>query len=75
MEEVLSFFPIETLICLALMPFEIFFIMKSATDLEIYFSIKSAMKNRRQEFIYSILADAVLLTMLIIVIKYLKDVI
>lgn len=63
MEEVLSFFPIETIICLSLMPFEIFFIIKSAT------------KNRRQEFIYTNLAVAVLLVMLIILIKYLKDVI
>lgn len=63
MKEILSFFPIETIICFALLPLEMFFIIKSATQ------------NRRQEFIYSLLSEAVLLIMLIITVKYLKDVI
>lgn len=63
MKEILSFFPIETIICFALLPLEIFLIIKSATQ------------NRRQEIIYTNLAAAVLLIMFIITVKYLKDVI
>lgn len=63
METLLSIFPIESIIVLALTP------------LEIFFTIKSATKNRRQELIYTNLAVAVLLIMVIITIKYLKDVI
>ena len=63
MKNVLSFFPIETIICLALLTLEIFLIIKSATQ------------NRRHEIIYTNLAVAVLLIMFIITVKYLKGVI
>lgn len=63
MEELLSLFPIESIIVLALTLVEIFLMSKSAT------------KNRRQEIIYTNLAVVVLLIMLIIMVKYLKDVI
>lgn len=63
MEEILSFFTVETIACLTLVPLDIFFLIKSTTP------------NKRKELIYTILTVTVLLVMLILLIKYLKNII
>lgn len=63
MEEILSFFTAEAIVCLALVPLDIFFLIKSMTP------------NKRKELIYTILTVTVLLVMLILLIEYLKNII
>lgn len=63
MEEILSFFTAEAIVCLALVPLDVFLLVKSATQ------------NKQKEFKYTVLAVIVLLFMLVLIIKYLKDII
>lgn len=63
MKEILSFFTAETILCLLLVPLDIFFLVKSATQ------------NKQKEFKYTVLAVIVLLFMLVLIIKYLKYII
>ena len=63
MEEILSFFTAEAIVCLALVPLDIFFLIKSMTP------------NKRKELIYTILTVTVSLVMLILLIEYLKNII
>lgn len=63
MEEILSFFTAEAIVCLALVLLDIFFLIKSMTP------------NKRKELIYTILTVTVLLVMLILLIEYLKNII
>ena len=63
MEEILSFFTAEAIVCLALVPLDIFLLIKSMTP------------NKRKELIYTILTVTVLLVMLILLIEYLKNII
>lgn len=63
MEEILSFFTAEAIVCLTLVPLDIFFLIKSMTP------------NKRKELIYTILTVTVLLAMLILLIEYLKNII
>ena len=63
MDEILSFFTAEAIVCLALVPLDIFFLIKSMTP------------NKRKELIYTILTVTVLLVMLILLIEYLKNII
>lgn len=63
MDEILSFFTTESLISLALVPFGIFFLIKSITP------------NKKKEHIYTILTAIVLLIILALLIRYLKNII
>ena len=63
MEEILSFFTAEAIVCLALVPLDIFFLIKSMTP------------NKRKELIYTILTVTVLLVISILLIEYLKNII
>lgn len=63
MDEILSFFTVETIVCLALVPLDIFFLIGSITP------------NKKKERIYTILTVIVLLIMAVLLIKYLKDII
>lgn len=60
MDETLSFFTAETIVCLTLVPLDVFFLIGSITP------------NKKKERIYTILAVTVLLVMLALLIKYLK---
>ena len=60
MDETLSFFTAETIVCLTLVPLDVFFLIGSITP------------NKKKECIYTILAVTVLLVMLALLIKYLK---
>lgn len=63
MKEVLSFFAAETIVCLLLAPLDVFLLIKSATP------------NKAKERIYTVLSGTVLFIMLVLIIKYLKDII
>lgn len=63
MEEILSFFTAEAVVCFALVPLDIFFLIKSITP------------NKKKERIYTILTLVILLVMLVLLIKYLKNII
>lgn len=63
MKNVLYFFTAETIVCLALAPFEVFFLMLSITQ------------NKKKEIVYTILSVTVLLIMLVLVTKYLNNII
>lgn len=60
MDEILSFFTVETIVCLTLVPIDIFFLIGSITP------------NKKKERIYTILNLVILLIMLALLIKYLK---
>lgn len=63
MKDVLYFFTTETIVCLALCPFEVFFLMLSITQ------------NKKKEIVYTTLSVIVLLIMLVLVTKYLNNII
>lgn len=63
MKEILSFFTVETIVCLLLVPLDVFLLIKSATT------------DKRNERIYTVLSETVLFIMLVLIIKYLKDII
>ena len=63
MAEMLSFFTAEAIVCLLLVPLDVFLLIKSATP------------NKAQGRKYTTISEVVLLIMLILVIKYLKDII
>lgn len=63
MKDALLFFSVESLICLALVPFEIFLIIKSATP------------DKAKEKIYTRLSVIVLTVMIILITRYLKNII
>jgi hypothetical protein len=63
MKNVLYFFTAETIVCFALAPFEVLFLILSITQ------------NKKKEIVYTTLSATVLLIMFFLVTKYLNNII